>query len=431
MNTARILPLQIDRPDLHPDWIDDHAFGIVKALQKSGFTTYLVGGCVRDLLLGVHPKDFDIATSAHPNQVKRLIHMAFVIGKRFRLVLVKRGDQQFEVATFRKDPEPTVGDEGLQPEESPEEATELQTIKVDDNVFGTPEEDAKRRDFTINALFYDPVADSLIDYVEGAKDIEARLLRMIGDPDIRLREDPIRIFRALRLSHKLNLKIEDSLRASIAKSAPLLNASVLPRRREEFLKLMKLKEPSRALFEAYDLGVLHIAFPFIEQIYSAPEGAITFELHLEALRPLVEDWNSALQIFFWSVSAASLTLRDLGHSASPEELHLAMRDQLGMHKHEITTTFEAYRIHSLLAKSEDLKKKGDRRRNALVSRDGFDLAIGLAQHGSFLGAENVAFWRELRAQMQDTVELKKTKLRLARTKRNRRKSGRRGPHKES
>src|SRR5262249_29235348 len=143
---------------------------------QRGFTTFLVGGCVRDLLLGKHPKDYDIATNARPQDVRRMIHNSFIIGKRFRLVLVKRGDVQYEVATFRRD---------LRPDENVEELP-----GGADNIFGTPEEDARRRDFTVNGLFYDPVQHKLFDYVEAAADLEHGVVRMIGDPDVRLAEDP-------------------------------------------------------------------------------------------------------------------------------------------------------------------------------------------------------------------------------------------------
>src|ERR1035437_4250249 len=140
------------KPHLHQDWVDPHAVGIIRALQKKGFITYLVGGCVRDLLIGIHPKDFDIATTAKPDEVKRTIHRAYVIGKRFRLVLVRRDELQFEVATFRHE---------LREDESRID------LPAGDNIFGTAEEDAQRRDFTINGLFYDPIGDQLIDFAEG------------------------------------------------------------------------------------------------------------------------------------------------------------------------------------------------------------------------------------------------------------------------
>src|ERR1700722_9571945 len=184
-----------DKPQLHQDWIDPHAYGIVKALQRAGYTTYLVGGCVRDLLLNVAPKDFDIATSALPEEVRKVIYRSYVIGKRFRLVLVRREEQQFEVATFRR-------------EVRPDEMGEETPASFGDNVFGTPEEDAQRRDFTINGLFYDPVANQLIDFAEGLPDLENFVVRMIGDPAKRLLEDPIRIMRALRLKHMIGFVLD-------------------------------------------------------------------------------------------------------------------------------------------------------------------------------------------------------------------------------
>ena len=196
---------KLQKPHLHADWIDPDARSIVDRLQRAGHPTYLVGGCVRDLLAGIHPKDFDIATSAHPEQVRKLIRGSYIIGRRFQLVLVKRGDTQFEVATFRRMALP----EEINPNET----------SYSDNFFGTPQEDAQRRDFTINGLFYDPIKDELIDYVGGIKDIELGLIRMIGDPDIRLKEDPIRILRAIRLSHKLRFSIEQKLRESIERNS--------------------------------------------------------------------------------------------------------------------------------------------------------------------------------------------------------------------
>jgi len=272
------------KPRLHQDWIDPHAAGIIKALQRQNFTTYLVGGCVRDLLLGMAPKDFDIVTSARPDQVKRIIHKAYVIGKRFRLVLVKRDDQQFEVATFRRD---------VREDENAEE------LPSGDNIFGTPEEDAQRRDFTINSLFYDPVGDQLIDYANGLQDLEARLVRMIGDPNKRLLEDPIRILRALRLAHMVDFTLEEDLRRGMQVHASCLAASALPRRREEILKLLRLKDPGLAFIEAYDLGILHI-LALVPTPFASRAAAKNF-FEGEFLSRLGEDPKArALSQFFYS-----------------------------------------------------------------------------------------------------------------------------------
>lgn len=195
------------KPFLSPEWIDPQALEIVRRLQGRGHTAFLVGGCIRDLLCGVVPKDYDIGTTAEPNQVRRIVPGSYVIGRRFRLVLVKRGDHQFEVATFRR-------------ESAPEDTAEGEEAPVGDNLFGTPEEDARRRDFTANSLFYDPIKAELIDFCGGKQDIDQRILKMIGDPKVRITEDPIRTLRALRFAHKLHFRLDSDLRAAIQELGP-------------------------------------------------------------------------------------------------------------------------------------------------------------------------------------------------------------------
>tara|TARA_B100001248_G_scaffold261761_2_gene254133 strand:- start:2182 stop:3333 length:1152 start_codon:yes stop_codon:yes gene_type:complete len=252
---------------LHRDWVDKDAFKIVRDLQKAGHTAYLVGGCVRDLLVDHPPKDFDIATDALPVDVKKSIRNAYIIGKRFRLVLVYRYKKVFEVATFRRSPT--------------KEEVEDEDVRSLDNFFGSPEEDANRRDFTVNAIYYDCVNDDVIDYVDGLKDIDARLIRMIGDPDERFIEDPIRILRAIRLSHKLKFQMEENLRASIQRNARELQNAALPRIREDFLKILKLPQAFEALTEAYDLGVLQVVMPNLAKLWEMPEQLDLFHYYLK------------------------------------------------------------------------------------------------------------------------------------------------------
>jgi poly(A) polymerase len=383
------------KPHLHQDWIDSHAYGIVKALQKGGFTTYLVGGCVRDLLLGIHPKDFDIATMAHPPQVKRLIYMSFVIGKRFRLVLVKRDDQQFEVATFRRDVNPADFPEGVPP---------------GDNVFGTPEEDARRRDFTINGLFYDPINEQLIDYVNGLPDIQARTLRMIGDPDKRLVEDPIRILRGLRLAHKLGFVIEPELRTAMAKNASSLLQSVLPRRREEILKILRLDDPAIALMECYDLGILQHVVPTLHDLLSNAERRDLFLQHFETYRTMVNDPSDTTQLFGWlvfSMFKAALegpTERETPITLEDDIFQRLMRDELGMYKFEQSALVKAIEILPAIAKVEDFRRRGERRQLAMIRNEGFQLALRFCEADLLLNGSELEFWRQALTKLSVELE---------------------------
>ena len=172
--------------------IDPDALKVLYRLKNGGFVAYLVGGGVRDLLLERQPKDFDVGTSAHPQQVRKLFRNCFIVGRRFRLAHVRFGRKVIEVSTFRRAAEPEEGD----------------TLIRRDNTFGSPEEDAFRRDFTVNALFYDIATFSVIDWVGGLEDLTARVIRTIGDPAQRFREDPVRMLRAVALAARLDFTID-------------------------------------------------------------------------------------------------------------------------------------------------------------------------------------------------------------------------------
>src|ERR671918_633686 len=187
----------LSRRDIDPD-----ALKVLHRLRTGEHVAYLVGGSVRDLLLGRHPKDFDIGTSAHPYQVKKLFRNCWIIGRRFRLAHVKFGTKVIEVATFRRQVQP--GEEGV-PDASPPPVHDPAVHH--DNTFGTPEEDAFRRDFTINALFYDISSFSIIDYTGGLEDLNARLMRCIGNPEERFKEDPVRMLRAVAMAARLDFTI--------------------------------------------------------------------------------------------------------------------------------------------------------------------------------------------------------------------------------
>lgn len=183
----------IPATSIDPEHLDRDAKRVVKRLQQGGFEAYFVGGCVRDLLIGRRPKDFDVATDARPTEVRRLFRNCRIIGRRFKLAHIFYGDHIIETATFRAEPREQPGDDD-------------ELLIVDDNEYGTAESDAKRRDFTVNALFLDPTTHEIHDFVKGMSDLEDRVLRTIGDPEVRLAEDPVRILRAIKFSARLDLE---------------------------------------------------------------------------------------------------------------------------------------------------------------------------------------------------------------------------------
>jgi poly(A) polymerase len=231
------------------------AVGIVERLQQAGYQAYLVGGCVRDLLLNVQPKDFDVATSATPEQIRAEFRNARIIGRRFRLVHIHFGREIIEVATFRAN----------HPED--DEATSHQSSRNEsglilrDNVYGTLEEDAQRRDFTINALYYDPVSDHILDYANGVHDVRNRLIRLIGDPRQRYQEDPVRMLRAVRFAAKLDFGIERNSVQPIRELAGLLQDIPGARLFEEVLKLFLSGQAADTFEMLVDLNLFEQMFP--------------------------------------------------------------------------------------------------------------------------------------------------------------------------
>ena len=224
MNTSTnhsFLRIPATQHGLRPELLSKAALQVITTLQEAGFAAYIVGGGVRDLLLGKHPKDFDVATDAHPEQVKPLFKRCLLIGRRFRLAHVYFGQHIIEVATFRSNTVLTSTEESTDvAEELRHHATTGMILR--DNIYGTLEDDAWRRDFTINALYYDPTSGDIIDYVNGYQDLQQRSLRIIGDPAARYREDPVRMLRAIRFISKLNVTLHPDTAAPIEKSAPLL-----------------------------------------------------------------------------------------------------------------------------------------------------------------------------------------------------------------
>lgn len=226
--------------------INEHSLKVLYRLRNNGFKAYLVGGGVRDLLLNRRPKDFDVATDATPSQVRKLFRNCFLVGRRFRLAHIRFAENYIvEVATFRRQP---------RPEELPDDPAEH--FFFTENVFGTPREDAFRRDFSINGLFYNIDDFSVIDHVGGLQDLEARRLRVIGDPLVRFTEDPVRMLRALEFAARLGFSLDEGIREAIYLRGPLIAEAAPARIREEVMELFRHAVAGPVFREAQAMGLL-------------------------------------------------------------------------------------------------------------------------------------------------------------------------------
>jgi poly(A) polymerase len=262
--------------------IDPDALKVLYRLHEHNYVAYLVGGSVRDLLLDRRPKDFDIGTSAHPHQIKKLFRNCWIIGRRFRLAHVKFGTKTIEVATFRRQvdastPEAELAEvlaadasggeeQALAGSERQELDTRRQRDRLiqRDNTYGTPEEDAFRRDFTVNALFYDIGTFSIIDYVGGLEDLHSRMIRCIGDPDVRFLEDPVRMLRAVVLAARLEFTIEDPILDSIDVHKHEIARSAPARLLEEYFKILRSGHAEEAFRQLHATGLLKEITPELD-----------------------------------------------------------------------------------------------------------------------------------------------------------------------
>lgn len=368
---------------LNKNWIDSQALKLVKKLQSHNHTTYLVGGCVRDLLVGLPPKDWDIATSALPEEVNKIIRPSYIIGRRFQLVLVKRFGEQYEISTFR-----AQAKQSDQNSDGP---------IMDDNTFGSPEEDAKRRDFTINSFFYDPVRSELIDYCDGLQDIEHRMIRMIGDPIVRIQEDPLRMLRAIRFAHKTNFAIEESLRDGICQLAEQLTLSVLPRRREELLKFLRLKTASSLLWECKDLNLLKHLSPTLDHVLERDESD-QFTINLNRGLECVSDMSNPNELFsillFSLVSAQKPNFCESLKISEKQidSLTLTMKNEFGMFRNEQELFFHSLQFIKQLQNIKDLNKLRERYKIHLLKSNSMATALTLSGAYNLLPEPDLYFW---------------------------------------
>jgi poly(A) polymerase len=385
--------------------IDAGALKVLYQLHEHNYVAYLVGGSVRDLLLGRRPKDFDIGTSAHPHQVKKLFRNCWIIGRRFRLAHVKFGTKTIEVATFRRQVEPheltaeidvaaAAADDALDASADGNRAptsVERSRLIHRDNTYGTPEEDAFRRDFTVNALFYDIGTFAIIDYVGGLEDLDRRLIRCIGEPAIRFVEDPVRMLRAVVLSARLEFTIDEPIldaikvhRHEIARSAP-------PRLLEEFYKILRSGHAEDAMRQLRATGLMKEITP---EVAAASEGVWRSIAALDRYRRRFESAPESLT----NAILAGTLLQPMGlirrqrFSADP----LERKVELGMLPIARRDVERLQQIVAIQPKLLDITAPV-RAQRALLHRSILDEALTwLEIHGD--KPEAVAHWRELKAQ---------------------------------
>jgi poly(A) polymerase len=396
--------------------IDPAALKVLYQLHEHNYIAYLVGGSVRDLLLGRHPKDFDIGTSAHPHQVKKLFRNCWIIGRRFRLAHVKFGPKTIEVATFRRQidasestpeveaaeitpndvvapGEPLPPEAGDRPSPSHEsERAERTRLIHRDNTYGTPEEDAFRRDFTVNALFYDIGTFAIIDYVGGLADLERRIIRCIGDPDVRFIEDPVRMLRAVVLAARLQFTIDEPILESIKAHRHEIERSAPARLMEEFYKILRSGHAEEALRQLRETGLMKA---ISTELASAPDALARSVAALDRYR---NRFTAAPDTLTNAILAGTL-LQPMGllrrhqrFSSDPLERKVEL-GLLPLPRRDVE------RLHQILAIQSRLLdiSAPPRAQRAVLHRSAFAEALTwLDVHGD--NPDVVAHWRELQVQ---------------------------------
>jgi poly(A) polymerase len=345
---------------------------IVARLQDAGFSAYWVGGCVRDFLLGREPQDIDIATDARPEQVEKLFKRTFAVGKKFGVMIVLEGDHQYQVATFRSD-------ENYQDGRRPEKV-----------VFGSAKEDALRRDFTINALFYDPISNKTHDWTGGEKDLRARIVRTIGKPEERFAEDHLRLLRAIRFAAQLNFEIEPETFAAVKRLAPKIKLISAERIRDELLKLFRPPHAARGLDLFRDSGLMEHVFPELVETITCdqspnyhPEGSVYNHIHL-MLEQLPSNSPESLP---WCVILHDIgkpptatvdekngAIHFYGHEKIGADMSREILNRLRFPRKEIDETVACVRQHMQFKDVKEMRKATLRR---LLMRDTFPLELEL------------------------------------------------------
>jgi len=385
----------LSRRDVDPD-----ALKVLYRLKDAGFAAYIVGGGVRDLLLGRRPKDFDIGTDAHPYQIKKLFRNCFIIGRRFRLAHIRFGAKVIEVATFRRQITEEEQAEARAQAQADAEAVATggggqqhgghEHLIHRDNTFGTAEEDAFRRDFTLNALFYDIATFSIIDYVGGLEDLRAGVVRCIGDPIVRFREDPVRMQRAVSFAARLGFTIDPPILDAIASERQRIALAAPARLAEEYYKILRSGAAERTFRELHRVGLLE---PLSEVLQARAGGALWASLaRLDAYRLRAEAPSAALTS---GVLLGSLIV-PLGFSQAGWPAWMEDEGRPGLNLGVLPLARrDVERIHQVLMLQRRLREpsRSSHARRMLMQRSAFaDSLAWLEIHGD--APETLAFWRE-------------------------------------
>ena len=400
--------------------ISPSAAKVCAVLREAGFQAYVVGGAVRDLLLGIEPKDFDVATDARPEQVKPLFRRALIIGRRFRLVHVMMGAETVEVSTFRAaDPDTAEKDEHGR--------------VLRDNVFGTQAEDARRRDFSVNALYYDPATEEVVDFHGGLADLKKRVLRVIGDPETRYREDPVRMLRAVRLAAKLGLTLDPATREPIRRLAPLMERVPPARLFDEMLKLLLSGHASACLRQLREVGLHKGLLPLLDVILEQPLGErfVTLALAQTDERVLTDRPVSPAFLFaalLWHEVLAAWKAREARGERSIPALESAMDEVLDTQcaKLAITRRLTAT-MREIWGMQPRFEMRSGQRPYRLIESPRFRMAydfLALRAASGEVPAEFEAWWRAFHsadAETRKAMLLPETGARKRRRRRRRKK----------
>ena len=380
----RIIPRKEHR--ISRKQVSQNALRTLYRLHTHGFIAYLVGGCVRDLLLGRTPKDFDIATNATPSQIKRLFRNCRLLGRRFRLAHLQFQDEILEVSTFRRTAEPSdavveVPEGGAAPRR-PYHLKDEDGMVLVDNVFGTPEEDAFRRDFTINALAYNIADYSVIDYTSGLADLAERVIRPIGDPRVRFTEDPVRMIRAVRFAASHDFAIEPAAWEGICDLSSTISRVSPSRLYEEVLKLFLLGSARPAFRLLERSGLLAALFPGLGQWVYGESGRLTMlEANLEGIDDLYRNGAPASPaLFLAALFGPSLEEEVLARHLEGIPRHQALDEVCARFMGEILKTVSVPgraggRLRAILAVQTTLHRVSPRRPASIAGRQEFKDAL--------------------------------------------------------